>query len=161
MIVIEAFGSSAVRSVSVAVFVTCLLLGIFPSEAFGQASDLVLRGTPEHKVESYEDEEIRYHLDSQEAAEAEVVIVATEDGCVWQSRGNRPLVATISDGYIIFETRSPSASYVKLVRGASGRYTAPTELGSIFLEHVSQGLNTISYRGRTVEVHRPERCVTG
>lgn len=159
MIVIEAYGSSAVRSVSVAVFVTCLLLGVFPSVAIGQAPDLVFRGTPDHKVESYEDEVVRYHLDSQEAAEAEVVIVATEDGCVWRSRGDRPLVAKISGGYIIFETRSPSVSYVKLVRGASGRYTAPAELGAVFLEHVSQGLNTISYRGRTVEVYRPKRCV--
>lgn len=135
----------------------CLLAASHP--AHSQTPGVVFRGTPEYRVESYEDEEVRYQLDAPEAAEAEVVIVATEDGCVWRSRGDRPLTATISGGYIIFETRTPSASYVKVVRGATGEYTAPPELGQIFLEHVSQGLNTISYRGRTVELHRPERCV--
>lgn len=127
--------------------------------AHAQTPDLVFRGTPEHKVESYENEDARYELDTEEAAEAEIVIVATEDGCVWRSRGDRSLVATISGGYIIFETRTPSGSYVKIVKGLDGGYTAPPEVGHIFLEHVSQGLNTISYRGRTAEVHQPERCV--
>lgn len=145
------------RSVEKILIAALLLLGAQP--AHGQTSDLIFRGTPEHKVESYEDEEVRYHLDPEEAAEAQVVIVATEDGCVWRSREDLPIVATISGGYIIFETRSPTASYVKLVRGAEGRYTAPPEVGHAFLEHVSQGLNTISYRGRSVEVHDPERCV--
>lgn len=134
-----------------------LVLGAQPAHA--QTPDLVFRGTPDHKIESYEDEDVRYSLDSEEAAGAEVVILATEEGCVWRSRGDRPLVARTSGGYIIFETRSPSASYVKLVRDIEGRYTAPREVGHVFLEHVSQGLNTISYRGRTVEVHQPERCV--
>lgn len=147
----------SISHVDEALLASLLVLAAQPAHA--QTADLVFRGTPEHKVESYENEDVRYQLDAAEVAEAEVVIVATEDGCVWRSRGDRPLVATISGGYIIFETRSPSASYVKLVRDIEGEYTAPPEVGHVFLEHVSQGLHTISYRGRTVEVHEPERCV--
>lgn len=147
----------SIRNAKGLLITSLLLMGAQPGNA--QTPDLVFRGTPEHKIESYEDEDTRYQLNAEEAEEAEVLIVATEDGCVWRSRGDRPLVTSVSGGYIIFETRSPSASYVKLVRDVEGPYTAPREVGHIFLEHVSQGLNTISFRGRTVEVHEPERCV--
>lgn len=147
----------SIRKVQQLLTAGALLLGAQPGHA--QTPDVVFQGTPDHKVESYEDDDVRYQLDSAKAAEAKVVIVATEDGCVWRSRGDQPLIATVSGGYIIFETRSPSASYVKLVRGVEGAYTVPPEVGDVFLEHVSQGLNTISYRGRKGEVHQPERCV--
>lgn len=125
-----------------------------------QVDELVFRGIPDHKIESYDDEDIRYELSSEEASNAEVVIVATEDGCVWKSRDDRPVGATISGGYVIFQTQTPSASYLKVVRGIDGQYTAPSDIGHVFLEHVSQGLATISYRGRSAEVHRPERCLS-
>lgn len=125
-----------------------------------QVDDLVFRGIPDHKIESYEDEDVRYALNSEEASDAEVVIIATEDGCVWETRNDRPVGATVSGGYLIFQTQTPSASYLKVVRGIDGQYTAPSEIGHVFLEHVSQGLATISYRGRSVEVHQPERCLS-
>jgi hypothetical protein len=143
--------------------VPLLLLGstlFLANPAQSQTDELVFRGIPEHKIESYEDEDVRYELNSDEASDAEVIIVATEDSCVWQSRGDRPVAATISGGFLIFETRTPSASYLKVVRGMDGQYTAPSEIGHVFLEHVSEGLATISYRGRSVEVHRPERCLS-
>lgn len=140
-----------------------LLAGVFLLEthsAPGQTSNLVFKGTPEHKVESYEHDDFRYQLDSAKAAASEVLIVATKNGCVWRSRGDRRVNAVISGGYVIFETIPPSASYLKVARGIEGQFTASTELGHVFLEHVSQRLNTITYRGRSVEMNRPERCVS-
>lgn len=111
-----------------------LLLSIRPVSA----KTLALSGIPDIQTKSTMDETIRIEVDSVKKKGLRVVIVKEGDQYYWETRDRRKLTRTTQGNMILFLDPT-GGGYIKV---------APTPDGkAIYMEHLSQGLETFTYWG--------------
>jgi hypothetical protein len=117
------------------VFILLLLsvLSIQPADA----KTLILSGIPDIQTRSTPEESVRIEMDSVKKKNHRVLIIKEGDEYIWESRERRKLIRSTQGPLTLFIDPT-GGGYIKV---------APSEGKIIYMEHISQGLNTFTYWG--------------
>ncbi|MCG3110855.1 MAG: hypothetical protein MCM46_03420 [Candidatus Manganitrophus sp. SB1] len=118
-------------------FVFVLLLLSFFSVRPAAAKTLILSGAPDIQTKSTVEESVRIEMDSVKKKNHRVIIIKDGDEFYWESREKRKLIRSIQGPFTLFIDPT-GGGYIKV---------APSEGKMIYMEHLSQGLNTFTYWG--------------
>lgn len=117
------------------ILLVVIFLLTFPTDSHSEDKKIEVLGTPSVKVESFLDETTRHELTEKQMRKYQLTISEVGGKFYWESRGQREMLKNVSGVYIIYV--SPKGSgYVKV-----------STLNNFYIEHIHQGLNTITYWG--------------
>ena len=112
-----------------------IFLLTFPTDSHSEDKKIEVFGTPAIKVESFSDQTTRHKLTEKQMREYQLIISEVGGKFYWESRGQMEMLKNVSGSFIIYV--SPKGSgYVKV-----------STLYNFYIEHIHQGLNTITYWG--------------
>ncbi|MCG3116210.1 MAG: hypothetical protein LLH30_11065 [Candidatus Manganitrophus sp. SA1] len=118
-------------------FVFVLLFLSFFSVRPAAAKTLILSGAPDIQTKSTVEESVRIEMDSVKKRNHRVIIIKDGDEFYWESREKRKLIRSIQGPFTLFIDPT-GGGYIKVT---------PSEGKMIYMEHLSQGLNTFTYWG--------------
>lgn len=118
-------------------FVFVLLFLSFFSVRPAAAKTLILSGAPDIQTKSTVEESVRIEMDSVKKKNHRVIIIKDGDEYIWESREKRKLIRSIQGPFTLF-IDPKGGGYIKVT---------PSEGKMIYMEHLSQGLNTFTYWG--------------
>ncbi len=118
-------------------FVFVLLFLSFFSVRPAAAKMLILSGAPDIQTKSTVEESVRIEMDSVKKKNHRVIIIKDGDEFYWESREKRKLIRSIQGPFTLFIDPT-GGGYIK-VTSSEGKM--------IYMEHLSQGLNTFTYWG--------------
>ncbi|MDC4205320.1 MAG: hypothetical protein MPW17_08390 [Candidatus Manganitrophus sp.] len=118
-------------------FVFVLLFLSFFSVRPAAAKTLILSGAPDIQTKSTVEESVRIEMDSVKKKNHRVIIIKDGDEFYWESREKRKLIRSIQGPFTLFIDPT-GGGYIK-VTSSEGKM--------IYMEHLSQGLNTFTYWG--------------
>lgn len=118
-------------------FVFVLLFLSFFSVRPAAAKTLILSGAPDIQTKSTVEESVRIEMDSVKKKNHRVIIIKDGEEYIWESRERRKLIRSTHGPFILFIDPT-GGGYIKV---------APSEGKMIYMEHLSQGLNTFTYWG--------------
>ena len=98
---------------------------------------LIYYGQPVKKTETVDSKSSDYALSGKDSKSYEVIIEKRGSKFFWKSRNNIEMKKNTSGIYTIY-TAENGSGYVKMTQGKDSSY----------LEHIHQGLNTITYFGK-------------
>ncbi|TAK06897.1 MAG: hypothetical protein EPO39_07775 [Candidatus Manganitrophaceae bacterium] len=103
----------------------------------GEAKTLILSGIPDIQTKSSVEESIRIEVDSAKKKDLRVVIIKDGDQYYWETRDHKKLIRSVQGSFILF------------IDPLGGGYVKVIPLGGkvIYMEHLSQGLETFTYWG--------------
>ncbi len=118
-------------------FVFVLLFLSFFSVRPAAAKTLILSGAPDIQTKSTVEESVRIEMDSVKKKNHRVIIIKDGDEFYWESREKRKLIRSTQGPFTLFIDPT-GGGYIK-VTSSEGKM--------IYMEHLSQGLNTFTYWG--------------
>lgn len=118
-------------------FVFVLLFLSILSVRPAAAKTLILSGAPDIQTKSTVEESVRIEMDSVKKKNHRVIIIKDGDEFYWESREKRKLIRSIQGPFTLFIDPT-GGGYIK-VTSSEGKM--------IYMEHLSQGLNTFTYWG--------------
>lgn len=118
-------------------FVFVLLFLSFFSVRPAAAKTLILSGAPDIQTKSTVEESVRIEMDSVKKMNHRVIIIKDGDEFYWESREKRKLIRSIQGPFTLFIDPT-GGGYIKVTL---------SEGKMIYMEHLSQGLNTFTYWG--------------
>jgi hypothetical protein len=128
-----------------------LLILTSSTEGFAQQVTTVFRGRPEIKISEAGSTRVVNELAANEGENLEVVISRIGDDYYWASRENVPMLRIDSGGFMIF-LAATGAGYVKAVNPemkGPAAMMSDTERNFDYIEHMSLGLRSVTYYGKT------------
>lgn len=118
-------------------FIFALLLFSLLSVRPAAAKTLILSGAPDIQTKSTVEESVRIEMDSAKKKNHRVIIIKDGEEYIWESREKRKLIRS-TQGPITLFIDPTGGGYIKVLR---------SEGKVIYLEHLSQGMNTFTYWG--------------
>jgi hypothetical protein len=128
-----------------------LLILISSAEGFAQQVTTVFSGRPEVKISEAGSTRVVNDIEANEGENLEVVISRIGDDYYWASRENVPMVRIDSGAFITFFAAT-GKGYVKVVNPGMKEAAAmmsDTERNFDYVEHMSLGLRSVTYYGKT------------
>ena len=114
-----------------------LLVLSFFSARPATAKTLALSGVPDIQIKSSVEESVRIEMDSVKKTNHRVVVIKDGDQYYWETRDHRKLTRSVQGRFTLFIDPT-GGGYIKVF---------PSEGKMIYMEHISQGLETFTYWG--------------
>ena len=116
-------------------FLLILMMLVYPTYSYSQDKKIEVLETPFVKVESNSNTTTRYELTKKQNKEYQLIITDVGGRFYWESRGGKELL------------KSNSGIYSNYVSPVGSGYIKVSTMDNTYIEHIHQGLNTLTYWG--------------
>ncbi len=114
-----------------------ILILMFGEFSFAQDQIVVLNGLPMVQNRATFESSTNAELSDSQSNEYRLLIIKQDDNYYWASRNNKQLILRVSGAFQIFIEPS-GAGYIKIMS---------SDEGVLYMEHMSLGLQTVTYWG--------------